>query len=91
MREGVNERRLRRVLGSAVDGRPGLVVVEGEAGVGKTWFVQRLLGLPEARGVAPAGGRGPPARPGGRAGAAAPAPGEGGARARAGGERGGRG
>ncbi|WP_280670048.1 MULTISPECIES: helix-turn-helix transcriptional regulator [unclassified Kitasatospora] len=62
------------MLGSAVDGRPGLVVVEGEAGAGKTWFVQRLLGLPEARGVARTVVRATPAGAVVLAGPAQPAP-----------------
>ncbi|WP_188309877.1 LuxR C-terminal-related transcriptional regulator [Streptomyces sp. CBMA123] len=48
MREGVNERRLRELMASAAAGRRGLVLVEGEAGMGRTTFVRRLLSLPEA-------------------------------------------
>ncbi|MFD4370168.1 LuxR C-terminal-related transcriptional regulator [Streptomyces sp. NPDC058486] len=40
---------LREVLVSAAAGRRVLVLVEGEAGMGKTHLVHRLLALPEAR------------------------------------------
>ncbi|MFJ9843302.1 LuxR C-terminal-related transcriptional regulator [Kitasatospora sp. NPDC101155] len=45
----MNERRLRQLVASVSAGRRGLVLVEGEAGMGRTTFVRRLLSLPESR------------------------------------------
>ncbi|MGW6309361.1 LuxR C-terminal-related transcriptional regulator [Streptomyces niveus] len=51
MREQVWERRLTSALSG--DGQePALVLVEGDAGMGKSRLVRRLLELPRARGVA---------------------------------------
>ncbi|MER8186852.1 helix-turn-helix transcriptional regulator [Kitasatospora sp. NPDC094015] len=52
MRDGVNERRLRNVLGSVATGGRGLVLVEGEAGTGRTTFVRRLLEPPKTAATA---------------------------------------
>lgn len=55
MREQAWERRLTSALAGAGAGagqEPGLVLVEGDAGMGKSRLVRRLLELPQARGVA---------------------------------------